>query len=27
LELLARAEGIEEVNGASTHYMSVGMKR
>ena len=27
LELLARTEGIEEVNGASAHYMSVGMKR
>jgi hypothetical protein len=27
LELLARTEGIEEVNGASTHYMSVGIKR
>jgi SAM-dependent methyltransferase len=27
LELLARTEGIEEVNGASTHHMTVGMKR
>jgi hypothetical protein len=27
LELLARTEGIEEVNGASAHYMSVGAKR
>jgi len=27
LELLARAEGIEEVHDASTHYMSVGIKR
>ena len=27
LELLDRTEGIEEVNGASAHYMSVGMKR
>jgi hypothetical protein len=27
LELLARTEGIEEANGASAHYMSVGMKR
>jgi SAM-dependent methyltransferase len=27
LDLLARTEEIEEVNGASTHYMSVGMKR
>jgi len=26
LELLARTEGIEEVNGASAHYISVGMK-
>jgi hypothetical protein len=27
LELLARTEGIEEVNGASAHHMSVGIKR
>ena len=27
LELLARTEGIEEVNGASAHHMSVGVKR
>ena len=27
LELLARTEGIEEVNGASAHHISVGMKR
>jgi hypothetical protein len=27
LELLAHTEGIEELNGASAHYMSVGMKR
>jgi ubiquinone/menaquinone biosynthesis C-methylase UbiE len=27
LELLDRIEGIKEVNGASTHYMSVGMKQ
>jgi ubiquinone/menaquinone biosynthesis C-methylase UbiE len=27
LDLLARTEGSEEVNGASAHYMSVGMKR
>jgi ubiquinone/menaquinone biosynthesis C-methylase UbiE len=27
LEFLARIEGIEEVNGASAHYVSVGMKR
>jgi hypothetical protein len=27
LESLARTEGIEEVNGASVHYGSVGMKR
>ncbi len=27
LELLAHTEGIEEVNGASAHYVSVGMKR
>ncbi|MGB9465565.1 MAG: class I SAM-dependent methyltransferase [Candidatus Acidiferrum sp.] len=26
LELLARTEAIEEVNGASAHYLSVGMK-
>ena len=26
LELLARTEGIEEVNGASAHHLSVGMK-
>jgi ubiquinone/menaquinone biosynthesis C-methylase UbiE len=27
MELLARTEGIEEVNGASTHFMSIGVKR
>jgi hypothetical protein len=27
LELLARTEGIDEVNGASAHHMSVGTKR
>jgi ubiquinone/menaquinone biosynthesis C-methylase UbiE len=27
LEILARIEGIEEVNGATAHYVSVGMKR
>jgi ubiquinone/menaquinone biosynthesis C-methylase UbiE len=27
LELLTRTEEIEEVNGASAHYLSVGMKR
>jgi ubiquinone/menaquinone biosynthesis C-methylase UbiE len=27
LEFLARIEGIEEVNGATAHYVSVGMKR
>jgi len=27
LELLARTEGIEEVNGASAHHISVGRKR
>jgi hypothetical protein len=27
LELLVRTEEIEEVNGASAHYMSVGKKR
>jgi len=27
LEFLARIEGIEEVNRASPHYLSVGMKR
>jgi ubiquinone/menaquinone biosynthesis C-methylase UbiE len=27
LELLARTEGIEEVSGASAHYISVGMKQ
>jgi hypothetical protein len=27
LELLARTEWIEEVNGASAHFMSIGLKR
>jgi hypothetical protein len=27
LEILARIEGIEEVNGATAHYVSVAMKR
>jgi len=26
LDILARTEGIEEVNGASAHHLSVGMK-
>jgi SAM-dependent methyltransferase len=27
LDMVARAEGIDEVNGASAHYMTVGKKR